>query len=119
MLILLANGASRRPIDPPLTNGAIIGQWEAPINQWEILAYRRDHIKLHLFDFIQYTYTTIIFAWRINKITFKLLLCLYLPLILLICPAIVFSAALSNILMLMLQMQGLLKQGFLHLHQLL
>jgi len=32
-------------MDPPLTNGAIIGQWEAPINQWEILAYGRDHIR--------------------------------------------------------------------------
>jgi len=31
-------------MDPLLTNGAIIGQWEAPINQWEILAYGRDQI---------------------------------------------------------------------------
>ena len=45
MLMSLANGTSRTLMNPLFVNGRYINQWEAPINKWLVLAYKRDQFS--------------------------------------------------------------------------
>jgi hypothetical protein len=45
-LISLANGTSYMLMNPPFVNRRYIDQWETHINEWLVLAYGRDQIRI-------------------------------------------------------------------------